>query len=85
MNELGSLSEGLNLLAPEKGQYATAANKDQTMHVDIIKLFYKLNLSILFRTLQLPSLYKTMAYYACTCLIPPANLKQTKDMLKHLT
>lgn len=40
MNELVSLSgEGFNLMAPEEVQYATAANKDQTMHVDIIKLF----------------------------------------------
>lgn len=48
MNELVSRSgERLNLMAPEEGQYATAANKDQTMYVDIIKLFYKLNLPIL--------------------------------------
>lgn len=34
------------------------------------------------KTLQLPSLYKAMAYYAYTYLVLPANLKQTKDEIR---
>lgn len=44
-------------MAPEEGQYTIAVNKDKSIHGDIRNCIY------------VSSLYKTLAYYVCTCLV----------------
>lgn len=72
-------------MASEEDQYAIAVNKDKNIHSDIRNCFTNEVSHLMLKSpTYVSSLYKTLMYYVCTCLVL-THLKNNSNKKRNRT